>query len=344
MIIRENVLHYMLQGHVHVSKKDYGFFHNLQKIIAEKGAITTNQNKLFEKLLFKYSRQLIKLDNDPNKLLSLKWNTSIVETQFEFTIARVSYKNNNIHLKCPFNNKFIKNFKNINDNLFTWDKKEKEYVSPFCTNSLKILYNILPKHFNDIEYCDELNQSINVLKAFDGCIFKPTLKNINGNLYIIACNESLYDYIKDIPLEKTPQCFYELSHYGIDIDSNLLDHPTLYFASSIQYECDVTKLEMLADHLEQTNIKAVFFAKRFGHSLSENKKFISYLRDRNIKYMIEENKYGVLSNEETDWINKYNPVLIQHHSSTYINRWLSRLRKGFGKFILLKYYGAIPVL
>ena len=59
---KEHLLHYMMKGHVHLSKKDYGFFNNLSYIIREKNQVTSNQNKLFDKLILKYQRQLRNAD------------------------------------------------------------------------------------------------------------------------------------------------------------------------------------------------------------------------------------------------------------------------------------------
>jgi len=68
---REHLLHYMMKGHVHLSKKDYGFFNNLTYIIKDKNQVTSNQNKLFDKLILKYQRQLRKLGHNIEKLNQL---------------------------------------------------------------------------------------------------------------------------------------------------------------------------------------------------------------------------------------------------------------------------------
>ena len=58
---KEMLTHYLLKGYVHLSKKDYGFFNNISYITNGKKSITSNQDKLFNKLILKYQRQLKKL-------------------------------------------------------------------------------------------------------------------------------------------------------------------------------------------------------------------------------------------------------------------------------------------
>lgn len=330
---REHVIHFMLQGHVHLSKKDYGFFHNLQRLIHDRNIVTTNQNKLFEKLLVKYSRQLNKLGKGPDMLLSLPWGGTVVESSDEYTGVRVGLMNQLLFFKSPFSSKFLKVFKNVKDNPFLWDKGHRAYVAPFSTSALKILYTLLPIHFDSIKYDDDLVHFLDVVKEYEGYTFTPTLKSINGNLVIVACNHVLAELVKDVLLEKTARCFYRLSQLGVSIDEFLLDAPELKFAASTTFDIDLHEPNRLADYCSQTGITHVVVASRatFGNMFTP-KEFMGVLSARGIECVTLSQRYGDLDEILTSWVKDFNPIFVQYHSSNYIKNFSLR----FSKYVVLK--------
>jgi len=330
---REHVIHFMLQGHVHLSKKDYGFFHNLQRLVHDRGIVTTNQSNLFEKLLKKYSRQLIKLEKSPDELLNLQWNSTVVRSSEEYTGARVSIHGNSIILKCPFNTKFVKVFKNIKDNTFLWDKVKKGYESEFSTNALKIVYDTLPKYFDDVSYDDAITKKLDEILEFKNHTFAPTLKNINGNLVVVACNQTLSDLLSGIVIEKTAPCFFKMSQLGINVDPDLLTDESLKFASSNIYEMDLYDIDKLGELCQNVGVKHVVWAYRASFSQNINLKSIMHKLERyGVESIIGANRLGIPDEKVNEWLEHEDTIFIQYHSSNYIkNKFVA-----YSKYVVLK--------
>jgi hypothetical protein len=252
----------MLSGHVHLSKKDYGFFNNLQYIIKNNNRVTSNQNKLFDKLLVKYQRQLKKLGNDLAQLQTLEWKTNLVNSADEFLRAQIQTTENEIYLKSPFDTKFVQAFRNVPDNPFLWNKEEKKYIAPYSTYALKVAYDLLNKYFAEISYCDTTKSLINSVKIFDNSVWTPTLKRINNRLYVIAINEHLYDAIKDIEFNDDPKTLMELSQYGIIVSDEILDDDSFkIFAGTYNVVSDLTTLDTLIEYLKLLDVEHVFTSR-----------------------------------------------------------------------------------
>lgn len=259
---REHLLYYMLSGHVHLSKKDYGFFNNLQYIIKNSSRITSNQNKLFDKLLVKYQRQLKKLGHDLSHLQELEWQIDLVDSSEEFLRAQIITTENEIHLKSPFDTKFVQALRSVPDNPFMWHKDQKKYIAPYSTYALKVAYDLLNKYFSNVSYCDSTKNLIDSATKFQGNVWAPTLKRINGNLYVIAINEHLYDAIKDIELNDDPKTLMELTHYGISVSDEIFDDDSFKeFAGRYEVMSDLTTFDTLVKYLKLLDVEHVFTSR-----------------------------------------------------------------------------------
>ena len=237
---REHLLHYMLQGYVHLSKKDYGFFNNLQYIIKTNNRVTTNQNKLFEKLLTKYQRQLKKLGHKVEDLIGINWEVEVVTSAQEYLTAHIQLTEGEIHIRTPFDTKFIQSFRNLNDNSFLWHKDKKVYVSPYNTYALKSAITLVNKHFDNVTYCDETNRLLDVVKEYESLSWAPTLRKINDMYLITAINNYLYEAIKHITLNSDPKTLLELSTHGVVISDEILKEDSLLvFAGSYNTVVDL---------------------------------------------------------------------------------------------------------
>ena len=259
---REHLLHYMLQGYVHLSKKDYGFFNNLQYIIKTNNRVTTNQNKLFEKLLTKYQRQLKKLGHKVEDLIGVKWEVEMVTSAQEYLSAHIQLTEGDIHIRTPFDTKFIQSFRNLNDNSFLWHKDKKVYVSPYNTYALKSAIMLVNKHFDNVTYCDETNRLLDVVKEYESLSWTPTLRKINDMYLITAINNYLYEAIKHITLNNDPKTLLELSTHGIAISDNIVqDNSLLTFASAYDAVVDLDCFDQVAEWLKLLGIEHVFTSK-----------------------------------------------------------------------------------
>lgn len=283
---REHLLDYVLKGHLHLSKKDYGFFNNLQYIIKDKQKVTTNQNKLFEKLIVKYQRQLKKLGHDINALQELSWHAELVPTAQEYLTANISIEGDSILFRSPFNTQFIQEFRKIEDNPYIWIKDSRYYKAPYSTYALKVLVDTVNRHYELITYCDITTELLADIKQYENTIWQPTLKRVNGNYIIAGINKSLYEATKDIVLSNEPKTLQKLSNYGIEIDTSVSgDDEFLKFAGDFEYTINIDDLDKLCDWLEKLGLDKVVTTRVVIYNRQVNTEIRNKLSERNIKIL-----------------------------------------------------------
>ena len=267
---KELLTKYMIDGHIHLGKKDYGFFNNIKHIIQEKNSITSNQNKLFNKLLVKYQRQLKKLGFDLEQLTALRWNCDVIETKQEYLNAVISYNEHtdNIEIRSPFNTKFVQNFRRVESNLFFWDKAEKIYKAPFSTYQFKIAYENVKKYYKTVSLCANLQKIIDDLKPYDNVVYwTPTLVKVQNNFYIAASNNIIMDAIKDIKLSDDPKVLFQLSLYGVSVDPSIIQNDEeLTFASSYDATVQNDNINNLGQWLKSLGVEHVILNRSVIHS------------------------------------------------------------------------------
>lgn len=258
---REHLLHYMLQGHAHLSKKDYGFFNNMQYIVKTNNRVTSNQNKLFDKLVLKYQRQLKKLGHNIQDLLELKWDVLVIDSSQEYLDASIQLEENNINIRSPFNTRFVTKFRQVPDNSFVWDKEKKVYTSPYSTYALKIAVASVKEHFDTIKFSADLQKLLDDIGSYEESNWEPMLKRVNGFYYISGINQYLYDAIKDIELNDDPKTLYKLSQHGVRISELICDDPLKVFASSYFVTSDLLDIETVVKWLTLLEVQHVFTAR-----------------------------------------------------------------------------------
>lgn len=282
---REHLLDYMLKGHLHLSKKDYGFFNNLQYIIHNKNKVTTNQNSLFDKLIVKYQRQLKKLGHDIQTLQSLSWSIDLVPTEKAYLNAHISFYNDTLSLRSPFNTQFIQDFRRLEDNTFIWDKNTRSYLSSYSTHALKLLVTSVNKHFKEVTYCPVVSSLLLDTKDYDNCIWNPTYKKVGSQYIIVAINKSLYEATKDIELNNDPKTLQKLSLHGISIDSSVTDNDMfLEFAGNFENVVDIDELDKVLDWILALEIDIVLARKnQFLYNRQVNDELLKKIKGKNIK-------------------------------------------------------------
>ena len=268
---KEQVIHFMLQGHLHLSKKDYTFFYNLQNIIRNSNQITSNQNKLLDKLLLKYQRQLKKLGHDHVVLSELPYKAKIVDSLDEYLEARIYIDDNNdICLKSPFNYKFLQDFRKVLLNEFEWIKSDKLHKAPYSTYNLKLVYDKVNTHYDKINLCPKIVDLLSKIKEFESVKYwHPTLVKRQDDFYILAANEYLLDAIGDMVLSDDLDTLFMLSQYGVTIDNSVTDNDIAKkFASDYQTSIDLEQIDKLIDWLKLLNVDHVFTARAMIYNQS----------------------------------------------------------------------------
>lgn len=256
---KEHLLHYMMKGHVHLSKKDYGFFNNLSYIIREKNQVTSNQNKLFDKLILKYQRQLRKCGHNIDALQQLNWDVQIINSSDEYLTPKLYLEGNDICLRTPFNTNFVRSFKLFRDNTFVWNKDQRVYRSPFYTHALRFAYDSCNMFFGKLDISDSLKELIEPVLITEEYTKAPILTTSQGKYYINNINTNLAECIKDITLSDDPKVLHMLCRYGIDIDDKIVgDDPLKKFASQYVTKLDLDDIISKIEYFTVTGITDVY--------------------------------------------------------------------------------------
>lgn len=300
---KEQLLHYFLSSAIKLSTYDQKFLHNLEYLIAKFHRVTTNQKTLFEKLISKYAKQFTKSGLDKEELKELPWNTLIVESIPEFTGAQVSLVGDKLILKVPFNKHFISDFRSIENNSFEWNRDDKKYISLLSTNALKIAHTLLPKYFKTVSYSIEIMELLNQVLPLEAEIWNPTYVRKNGKYLIAGINSFLYDHIKDYVFSNDPKMLFELSQYGVKIDSSVTEgDPKKIFASEYNTIIDLDNLPTIISWLKELGVDVVYFGRGLGNSNTR----------KEITTMVESLNISVNANPKFFTDNKYTtPVMLK---------------------------------
>jgi hypothetical protein len=275
---------YMVQGHIHLSKKDYGFFSNLKFIISDKKFITTNQANLCDKLIHKYKRQLLKQGYQSDELINLKWGVQVNETSIEYLHPKVYVENELLCFTLPFNNLFLQYFKRFNNNPFEWNKNKRRYECVASTFALKLAILCLKKFFSDIKYDETLTSVFLSLKDYEAKYWQPTLVKSAGVYYIACLNNSLYAQIKDLVLNDDPLTLYTLSRHGIVIDESVIENDNFKkFASNYYNTIDLEDLPKALMYLRLLDIAQVTLASEMIYSKEISKEVKQKIHDAGIE-------------------------------------------------------------
>lgn len=258
---KDNLCKFFLAGHVHVSKKDYGFFNNINNSLQTRNTITSNQAKLFDKLILKYQRQLTRLGYAAKNLQDLSWEGIVVQSKDEFLDAYISIVDDQICIRSPFKTAFVQQIRK--NNHFEWDKVERLYKAKFSTHVLKFAVSLASKHYERVNYCPELSQMLAKLAVYDSCKYwKPTLVKRNNSFYIYCINENLYKAIEKIELNGDVKTLFELSQYGIFIDESVTEGDKLLeLAGTFDATIDLDYFDSLCRILNLLEVDRVFTSR-----------------------------------------------------------------------------------
>lgn len=302
MSTKDQIVKFLLDGTIHLSKKDYSFFYNLHNIIKNKKKITSNQANLFDKLVNKYRRQLQKNGKDVEAILEYYWECEVIPTLQQYLHSNISIKNNHIEIRSPFKQDFIKQLTrytlpDIDNpvieyiNPFSWDKTDRVYKAEYNTAAFKIAVSYSNRYFDKTTYCDaalSLLRQIDELKNIG--IWDPTYKKVGDCYYIAACNEILSNHTQNIQLDTEPATLFTLSKLGIKIDENIVkDDYTLRVASKYIVFENIDNINELISATKLLNVKYVVFGRDLSYQKQIGLELKNLLQDNGIIILPESN-------------------------------------------------------
>lgn len=245
----EEVLELLLTQ-ISLGSYDKRFLHSLQVTnILSRKPITTNQAALFKKVLLKYHKQFTKYEYDVAALAALPWSTKIIPSASEFTVPNIKIDSDNIILRSPYKDSFVKEFRALG--VMQWHQTEKYYYAEFGLRSLKLIVDMVRKHYTEFTCCDTITGILNEVSLYENCKYwEPTLTRINGRLYIVATSEQLDTALKHLELSTDWSTIAKLAACGVAIDPQLQQE----IAPDANDTDTVTKLSFAANTNIQHNI------------------------------------------------------------------------------------------
>jgi hypothetical protein len=256
----KHVVYFMVGGQIRLSRQDSKFLANIQHLLQSKDNITTNQVGLFNHLLRKYDRQFSKMGFDVNSLMQLPWGSTIVESSPQYTDANLSLIDGEIIFRCPYNTKFIKEFRELpNSEAFIWNKAKKQYQVKFNTTYLKLIIVLAYKHFTTINCCPIVMRMLDELVHYDNIKYwNPTLTKVGDHYIIAGSNQSIGNVISNIELSDDPFILNFLSKHAINIDEAITKTPIQFFAATFNPVVDFDDSESLVNWLVEIKCDAVY--------------------------------------------------------------------------------------
>lgn len=274
----KHLCHYMNSGKIRLGRQDTKFIASIYHLITTKSQVTSNQVKLFNHLLRKYERQFSKLNLDINNLMVLPWNTPIVESAPHYTDAYLSLVDGEIIFRCPYNTKFLKDFRELpNNESFVWDKIKKHYRAKYNTTHLKLCVTSAFKHFNIVHCCPIIIRLLDELVKYDNIKYwNPTLTKAGNNYIIAASNQSIDHVIANIELSNDPFILNYLSKHAINIDETITTTPIQIFAATFNPVVEYDNSETLVNWLVEIKCDGIYLENK--HNWTTLKQLISKVK------------------------------------------------------------------
>lgn len=272
----EQAIYYLLRN-LRLSRIDQRFLSNLELIIHKKEKVTSNQVLLFNKIIGKYKRQLARHGFFSETIISLPWNSEILQSSVQYTNAHINIIDDKIFLKSPYNKNFINSLKKNPIHSLKWDKLNRHYEVSYSTYKLKQLINLVENNYTGVSYCNLTNKLLDQIKSYsDIKYWNPTLVYNNKQFLIKAANASVIDAIKNINFTESHASFAELAYYGISIDESVVDYLLTHEKLSEEY------VKFLTSHC-------------LVYEITEMPKIIKWLKTINCDYIFDANKNWKIS-------------------------------------------------
>lgn len=242
---RDEAHKHILKSKLRLTKHDYNFMYNIYgKYLIHDRPLSEKQNALWESIIFKYRKQLRRMEIDYTDVLNLSWKIPCIPNKilvkqnlFDIHLA----KNNSVvmSLSFNFNQRLIDNVKKIvHDHKeewlnrrcckhqqhktyyrynFTWQANSREWNGPFDHHLFRRLYAFCLQYDINIgpnaKYLMDLQQT----KFGDAEMWKTQIVLSNHRIYINNINSALHVALQDVDFNDTTckniHCIME--RYGI---------------------------------------------------------------------------------------------------------------------------------
>jgi hypothetical protein len=290
---REHVIHYLIH-YIKLGTYDNKFIRNIYN--HNDKPLTTNQNELLEKIILRYSKQLAKKELNASDLIKLPWTKPPVESSPEFTNARITRNNDKLIIRTPYKKDYVNKLKTI-AHPTKWEHEKKLWITDYCEYTLKFVTKVTEEHFNVVEYCKDIQQTIKYLSEYENCKYwDPTLIYTNDRYMLYATNEIVYEHVKDLLVDIDLKVLARLVRHGIVIDDSVtVNLAKTYPIIDIQFVVDVQPrfeytddLNEFIGRLEKVGCDLLIMSDLYYYKKLFSKSIIALLKEKNINVHVLE--------------------------------------------------------
>ena len=284
-VTKEQLIHYLITN-ISLGTYDKKFITNIYE---NNKPLTTNQNELLDKITLRYTKQLSKKNLRALDLINLPWTKPLIISSPEFTEAHIYIKEDMLYIRTPYKKDYIVKLKESNYPI-TWDRNKRVWYTEYCIDILKFIINTTEEHFSEINYCNEIKETIDYLCEFETCKYwDPTLVYINNRHYIVGCNEYVYNVVERFLEKLTPYNLTKLIRYGIKIDDSIIqvldcDNASyINFSMQIHPALEADDIHNLCNHLRYINCNILLLQNTSYFSQFQKVEVERYFEDNGIE-------------------------------------------------------------
>ena len=307
---KEQLVDYLTK-HISLGTYDKRFLTNLIHLnFVTKNPVTTNQSALLDVIVKRYHRQLAKKEIDSNEMINLSWTLPPIPSLPTYTEAHISIEDDEILLRSPYKNTFLKDIKSMDYGI--WNRDTKTWSFPMSESILKDVINLTNKHYDAVNYCNIIKEVVDILYPYEELKYwNPTLVKTNDRLYVVACNEALMDSVKHIPLTLDIKNLARLSFMGIAVSEDIKESLTETERLGLEYTVNIDKNDIagIVNYLEMIDSDYVIVSDRYRHDKEFALHIANTLKANNIKHKLASRI--VIHNELPNDFRKYElPVIL----------------------------------
>lgn len=279
-----NAAHRWLVLHVRYSRYDTNFIDNVSRLSGEHKALTKRQDELWERLVFKYRKQIKTNGWDADEIVKLNWELEPVDFDANYS-PLLWIEDNEICCRFPYNQRVVKEIRNVledhssqwlydYDKRFQWSKERRCWHGKFNPALCKSLVDFA--NGNEFAIDTSVQKLIDSVPGTDR-EWMPVADYINGNVYTSNLVPRLADAIKTTEL--SPTLVRDLVALDVMPSDRLVKECAHRWGDDIAYllcfrEVTATpsEVEHVLKYLELTDNKVVVQNIQFAQQFSANQK------------------------------------------------------------------------
>lgn len=341
--------HRWLVLHVRYSRYDTNFIDNVSRLSGESKALTKRQDELWERLIYKYRKQIKSNGWDAEEIIKLNWQLEPVDFDANYS-PLLWIEGNEVCCRFPYNQRVVKEIRSVledhssqwiyeYDKRFQWSKDRRCWHGEFNPALCKSLVDFA--NDNEFEIDASVQQLIDAMPGVDR-EWMPVAEYVNGRVYVSNLTPTLASAFDNSEL--TPNLVRDLVALEVVPANSLVKECARLWGDSIAYllcfrevTVEPEEVQSVLDYLTLTNndvvVQNTAFAAEYN-SVQEGHRVLSIENDLLLWPHEQLGEYIVYSDQGDQYtLDKGIDCLITTDSVSYSMASLSNISK---KIIVVK--------